>query len=241
MELPTYVTFDCYDTLVDFDIDAATLRALGPRAEGVNVDAFLREFEEIRYQEILGAYRPYREVLRRSLAQTMRRFGLPYRDADGAAIVAAVPGFGPFPEVPPALERIRRHCKLTIISNTDDDLIAGNLRAVGVPFDRVITAEQARAYKTVAGHLPPRLARAGLRRRRHPPGGAGLPLRHRPRARPGLGARVDQSVRPSGRPELWAVSRTARPVGATRADRHLTMVRQGIGGTRSAPRAGGPG
>ncbi len=147
MELPTYVTFDCYGTLVDFDIDAATLRALGSRAEGVDVDAFLREFEEIRYQEVLGAYRPYREVLQRSLAQTMRRFGLPYRDDDGAAIVAAVPGFGPFPEVTPALKRIRRHCKLAIISNTDDDLIAGNLHGIGVPFDRVITAEHARAYK----------------------------------------------------------------------------------------------
>ena len=103
---------------MDFDIDAATLRALGSRAEGIDVDAFLREFEEIRYQEVLGAYRPYREVLRRSLAQAMQRYGLPYRDDDGAAIVAAVPEFGPFPEVPPALERIRRHCKLAIISNT---------------------------------------------------------------------------------------------------------------------------
>ena len=147
MELPTYVTFDCYGTLVDFDIDAATLRVLGPRAAGIDADAFLREFEEIRYQEVLAAYRPYREVLRRSLAQAMQRFGLPYRDGDGAAIVAAVPEFGPFPEVPPALERIRRHCKIAIISNTDDDLIAGNLRKIGVPFDRVITAEQARAYK----------------------------------------------------------------------------------------------
>ena len=130
MALPTYVTFDCYGTLVDFDIDAVILRTLGSRAEGIDVDVFLREFEEIRYQEVLGTYRPYREVLRRSLARAMRRFGLPYRD-DGVAIVAAVPGFGPFPEVPPALERIRRHCKLAIISNTDDDLIA----------------EQARAYK----------------------------------------------------------------------------------------------
>ena len=147
MELPTYVTFDCYGTLVDFDIDAVTVRVLGPRAEGVDVDAFLREFEEIRYQEILAAYRPYREVLHRSLAQAMQRFGLPYRDDDGAAIVAAVPEFGPFPEVPPSLERIRRHCKIAIISNTDDDLIAGNLRNIGAPFDRVITAEQARAYK----------------------------------------------------------------------------------------------
>jgi 2-haloacid dehalogenase len=147
MDLPEFVTFDCYGTLVDFDIDAVTVRTLGPHLEGIDVDAFLGEFEEIRYQEVLGAYRPYREVLRGSLAQAMQRFGLAYRDDDGGAIVAAVPTFGPFPEVPPALERLRRRCKIAIISNTDDELIAGNLRNIGVPFDRVITAEQARAYK----------------------------------------------------------------------------------------------
>ena len=147
MALPKYVIFDCYGTLVDFAIDEVTRRTLGPRVSQIDGDAFLREFEAIRYQAILGEYRPYRDVLCRSLAEAMQRFGLAYRDEDGAAIVAAVPTFGPFPDVPPALERIRRHCAIVIISNTEDDLIAGNVRNIGVPFDRVITAEQARAYK----------------------------------------------------------------------------------------------
>ena len=77
----------------------------------------------------------------------MRRFGLAYREEVGAAIVAAVPTFGPFADVPPALERIRRHCRIVIISNTEDELIAGNVRKIGMPFHRIITAEQARAYK----------------------------------------------------------------------------------------------
>ena len=147
MALPKYVTFDCYGTLVDFAIDDATRRALGPRLQQIDADAFLREFEAIRFQEILGEYRPYREVLCRSLAEAMQRFGLAYRDEDGAAIVAAVPTFGPFPDVPPALERIRRHSAIVIISNTEDGMMASNVRNIGVPFDRVITAEQARAYK----------------------------------------------------------------------------------------------
>jgi 2-haloacid dehalogenase len=147
MPLPTYLTFDCYGTLIDFAIDDVTRRTLGPRLDGVDAGAFLREFESIRFQEVLGAYRPYREVLRRSLAEAMRRFGLDYREEDGAAIVAAVPTFGPFPEVPGVLDRLRRSCKLVIISNTEDDLIAGNVQKIGVPFHRVITAEQARAYK----------------------------------------------------------------------------------------------
>lgn len=147
MALPTYITFDCYGTLVDFDLDSVTLRALGPRSDRIYTPAFLRAFEEIRFREVLGEYRPYREVLRASLKKAMEQFGLEHRTDDGDVIVAAVPTFGPFPDVPPVLECLRHHCKLVIISNTEDDLIAGNVRNIGVPFDRIFTAEQARAYK----------------------------------------------------------------------------------------------
>ena len=49
--------------------------------------------------------------------------------------------------MPPALERLRQQCKLAIITNSDDDLMARNVANIGVPIDRVITAEQAGAYK----------------------------------------------------------------------------------------------
>lgn len=148
MQRPAYVTFDCYDTLVEFPIDRVTRRILGPRADRINVDAFLADFEALRFQTTtFGPYRSYRDVLRDTLAQTMRGHGLPYWDEDGAELVAAVPTFGPFPDVPPALERLRRGCRLAIISNTDDDIVAGNVGRIEVSFDHVITAEQARAYK----------------------------------------------------------------------------------------------
>lgn len=147
MELPTYLTFDCYGTLVDFDLDSAALEILEGRLEGVDTPRFLREYEQIRFEEVLGDYRPYRAVLRESLERAMTQFGLDYRAEDGDALVAAVPTFGPFPDVPPVLEHLRQHCKLVIISNTEDDLIAHNVRNIGMPFDHVITAEQARAYK----------------------------------------------------------------------------------------------
>jgi 2-haloacid dehalogenase len=147
MKAPVYVTFDCYDTLVEFPIDETTRQILGERLDGVDQDAFFQAFETIRFQAILGAYRPYHEVLRQSLAEAMSQFGIAYRDEDGAALVAAVSTWGPFPDVPPALETLRQCCKLAIISNSDDDIIAGNVRRIGVPIDHVITAQQARAYK----------------------------------------------------------------------------------------------
>jgi 2-haloacid dehalogenase len=147
MHLPAFLTFDCYGTLVDFDLNPTTRGVLAARGDPVDIDAFLATFSAMRFQAVLGPYRSYREVLTRSLAMTMQHFGLEYDEADGAAIVAAVPTFEPFPDVLPVLEQLGRHCRLVIVSNTDDDLIEHAVRHIGVPFDRVITAEQSRAYK----------------------------------------------------------------------------------------------
>jgi 2-haloacid dehalogenase len=148
VKIPTYVTFDCYDTLVQFDIDAATRQILGDRADQIDVEAFLEGFEALRYQTTTyEPYRPYRDVLRDTLSQMMERYGLRYSDEDGEALLAAVRSWGPYPEVPAALERLRTRCKLVIITNSDDDIMASNVRNIGVPIDHVITAEQAQAYK----------------------------------------------------------------------------------------------
>jgi 2-haloacid dehalogenase len=150
VKLPTWITFDCYDTLVEFPIDRVTREILGARADAIDLDAFLAKFETLRYQTTtFGPYRLYCDVLRETLAETMREYDLPYRDSDGDALLAAVPTWGPYPDVPPALERLRQHstCKLAIITNSDDDIMASNVANIGVPIDRVITAEQAGAYK----------------------------------------------------------------------------------------------
>jgi 2-haloacid dehalogenase len=97
---------------------------------------------------VLEPYRSYREVLRSSLQIAMRLHGIPQSPSDGDALVAAVPAFGPFPEVPDALRAVKSlGYELAIISNTDDDLIRGNIARIGVDFDHVITAQRARAYK----------------------------------------------------------------------------------------------
>lgn len=147
MTRPKFVTFDCYGTLVKFGLHDATRKVLGRLLDKVDAESFFREFHDLRYKEIFGTYRPYSEVLCRSLEQAMRQFGLEYESEYGNSIVAAVPTFGPYPEVPPALARIRERSKIVIISNSEDRLMAGNVKNIGVPFDRVITAEQARAYK----------------------------------------------------------------------------------------------
>ena len=149
MKRPLWITFDCYDTLVECPISEVSLAIIGERAQGIDRERFIADFDALRYETTThGPYRPYRDVLRGTLAQIMERYGVPYRDGDGAALVAAVPTWGPFPDVPPALRRLREAgIKLAIITNSDDDIMSHNVANIGVPIDRVVTAEQAGAYK----------------------------------------------------------------------------------------------
>src|SRR5258707_675947 len=87
------VTFDAYGTLVDFNLHPATREILSDRfdLDGLNVEEFLDDFRVMRFQAVLGHYRPYGEVLRSSLEIAMRLHGLDYRESDGDALGAAFP------------------------------------------------------------------------------------------------------------------------------------------------------
>jgi 2-haloacid dehalogenase len=146
---PSFISFDCYDTLVEFKADDVTRDLLADRAASVDMESLLADFEVLRYATTTyQPYQPYRDVLRHTLRQIMERYGIPYRAEDGEAFLAAVRTWGPFPDVPPALERLRAAgITLVILTNSDDDLMAENVARIGVPIDVVITAEQAGAYK----------------------------------------------------------------------------------------------
>jgi 2-haloacid dehalogenase len=143
------VTFDAYGTLVDFQIGPTALKIVADRLDldNLDVDEFLDDFRVMRFQSVLEVYRPFHEVVRSSLRMAMRLHGLEYRTSDGDALVEAVPTFGPHPEVPDALRALKSKYEIAIISNTDDNLIGGNVEKMGVEWDYVITAQQARAYK----------------------------------------------------------------------------------------------
>jgi 2-haloacid dehalogenase len=143
------VTFDCYRTLIDFDLEGAVRAIAGDRIEkfGVEAEAFLQDLRAMRFEAVLEGYRPYRDILRSTLLHGMLLHGMPYRDEDGDALLAAIPRFQPFPEVPAALRALKRRYPIAIITNSDDDLIVHSVNNIGVEFDHVIPAEQARAYK----------------------------------------------------------------------------------------------
>lgn len=143
------VTFDCYRTLIDFDLEGATARIAGDRlAEaGVDSDLFMRDFATMRFQAVLRGYRPYRDILSGCLEDVMLLHGVRHHPSDADQLVDAITRFEPFPEVPDALRRLKREYDTAILSNSDEDLITHSVRRIGVPFDHVVTSAQARAYK----------------------------------------------------------------------------------------------
>ena len=144
---PRFVSFDLYGTLVDYQYDRNVRRILGDRLPHDLVDAFEFAGEAIRFDEVMGDWKPYHEVIARSLRRTMEKFGLEYRDEDGRRAYEAIGTFEPYPDVPPALARLAEHYPLVILSNADDDQIRHNVARLGVPLHAVITSEQNRAYK----------------------------------------------------------------------------------------------
>jgi 2-haloacid dehalogenase len=100
----------------------------------------------VRHQQ-QRPFRDYAMVLGASLDQTLSEAGYRATESDLQTLLTTLGSIDPHPEVPAVLARLRKHYRLAIISNTSDDLIAGTVSAIGTPFDFVVTAQQARAYK----------------------------------------------------------------------------------------------
>ena len=151
---PKVITFDCYGTLVQWHsaLHSAFRTILSLRADtGVQDSHIVDVVSAFRTLAMAKQQRPphrdYKEILRLSLADVMSQRGLPTRPDDGEMLLEFLRDIPPHPEVPAALARLKTQFRLAIISNTDDDLIARTVASIGVPFDFVITAQQAQAYK----------------------------------------------------------------------------------------------
>jgi 2-haloacid dehalogenase len=143
----TYISFDCYGTLIDFQMDRTLRKVFGDRLPPEVADAFCASATAYRFDEALGPYTPYPEVIARSTERTAARYRIAYRPDDGRRIFEAIPGYGPFPEVPDTLRALAQRFQLVILSNADEDLMAQTVRRLEAPFHAVLTAERAQAYK----------------------------------------------------------------------------------------------
>lgn len=144
------ISFDCYGTLIDWE--GGILAAMQPvilRHELVaSADDLLRAYARAESAVEAGAYRPYREVLRRTFAGMAKDLGFAPQADELETLVEGLPRWEPFPDTVASLQALAAagH-RLAIISNVDDDLFAETAAQLGVAFDAIITAASARCYK----------------------------------------------------------------------------------------------
>ena len=92
-------------------------------------------------------YLPYIQVLKDTMAMTCREYGFDFTDQDGEEFAESMGKWQPFPDSKAALEELKKYTRITLITNTDNEIIKESVKQIGVEFDDIVTAEMAGAYK----------------------------------------------------------------------------------------------
>ncbi|HUG31092.1 MAG TPA: haloacid dehalogenase type II [Candidatus Limnocylindria bacterium] len=143
------LTFDCYGTLIDWEAGLLAALRAPMAAHGIEApdDALLEAFGRHEAELEAGPYRTYREVLAGVLDAMVAHHGQSATPEERAAFGGSVADWPAFPDSAAALARLHERFKLAVITNCDDDLFAASEQRLGLSFDWVVTAQQAKRYK----------------------------------------------------------------------------------------------
>ena len=144
------LTFDCYGTLIDWE--SGMLAGLAPLTDRLGHELTRNEILEAharhessqqrqtpakRYQELLS-------VVYRRLAE---EWGISVSWAECVRYGRSIEEWPTFPDSAEALQYLKQHYKLVILSNVDNESFAASNRKLGVEFDAIYTAEDIGSYK----------------------------------------------------------------------------------------------
>jgi 2-haloacid dehalogenase len=143
------LTFDCYGTLINWEagILSALHRILAAHGKKIEDETLLKLYGDLELRSEGGAFRPYREVLESVVRRFGAELGFSATAAEARSLPDSLPKWKPWSDTVAALRELKTRFRLAIVSNVDDDLFAATRPQLGVDFDEVITAQQARAYK----------------------------------------------------------------------------------------------
>ena len=151
------LTFDCYGTLIDWDtgIRTAFEKALMKTGTTPSLAAkalALYEKEESRLERE-KPHLQYRQVLSKTVLSVAGRIGWNLEEAHSSFLAESLPTWKPFQDTNPALERLAKRHMLGILSNVDNDLLAGTMKQLQARFDILVTAENVKSYKPAFAHF----------------------------------------------------------------------------------------
>jgi len=160
------LTFDCYGTLIDWEtgmveaLKPLTGRAKTPLSRNAILEAHARHEAAQQLQTPGKLYRELLAVVHKRLAEEWEiatswddcmRYGQSVRD------------WPAFPDTPAALQYLKRHYRLVILSNVDNENFSFSNKKLGVDFDAIYTAEDIGSYKPSLSNFEYMLARLAER------------------------------------------------------------------------------
>jgi 2-haloalkanoic acid dehalogenase type II len=144
------LSFDCYGTLIDWETGMfEALQPLVSRAGRrlMRDDVLEAHARHESAQQTATPARPYRELLAVVYKRLAEEWGVATSWDDCLAYGRSVRDWPPFEDSREALRHLKKHYKLVILSNVDNDSFSFSNEKLGVDFDAIYTAEDIGSYK----------------------------------------------------------------------------------------------
>jgi 2-haloacid dehalogenase len=144
------LTFDCYGTLIDWEtgmfegLKPLTGRLATPPTRDQVLEAHARHESAQQLQTPARLYRDLLPIVYKRLAE---EWGLTVTWDECVAYGQSVKNWPAFPDSAEALQYLKRHYKLVILSNVDNESFAASNAKLQVAFDAIYTAEDIGSYK----------------------------------------------------------------------------------------------
>jgi 2-haloacid dehalogenase len=156
------LTFDCYGTLVDWE--SGMIEALKPLTSKTSRTLMRDEILEAHArhessQQVQTPAKVYRDLLATVYRRLGEEWGLPTGWSDCVAYGRSVRNWPVFADTVASLHYLKRHYKLAILSNVDNESFSFSNEKLGVDFDAVYTAEDCGSYKPSARNFEYMLAK----------------------------------------------------------------------------------
>lgn len=144
------LTFDCYGTLIDWE--SGMVKALEPLASRVSrplsrddiLEAHARHESS---QQVTTPTMRYRDLLAVVYKRMAEEWGVSASWAECRAYGNSIGDWPAFPDTVDALQYLKQHYKLVILSNVDNESFALSSARLKVEFDAIYTAEDIGSYK----------------------------------------------------------------------------------------------
>jgi len=144
------LTFDCYGTLIDWEtgmfegLKPLTSRLATSPTRNQVLEAHARHESAQQSQTPARIYRELLPIVYKRLAE---EWGLSVSWDECVAYGHSVKNWPAFPDSAEALQYLKQHYKLVILSNVDNESFAASNAKLQVAFDAIYTAEDIGSYK----------------------------------------------------------------------------------------------